>query len=129
MRLDFVLELRCIGKRIAVHLFAHRIENLPRWLHTQISREERCLQILQDRRIDLPLAKKNRVDSLGERRLVLLTEFFSRSRSVGSGSFFPKSEIIRLRTRRLPQPEIVAEAPFAGRACGRSAGSSGMAPQ
>jgi len=61
--------------------------------------------------------------------LVLLTDFFSCSRSVGSGSFLPKSEIIRLRTRSLPQPEIVAEAPFAGRACGQSAGSSGMAPQ
>src|SRR5260370_961905 len=42
--------------------------------------------------------------------LVLLTDFFSRSRSVGSGSFFPKSEIIRLRASTDAQPKIVADA-------------------
>ena len=69
VRLDLALELRGIRERVAVHFFAHRIENLPRRLHTQISREKRGLQILQDRRIDLPLAQKDRVDGFGERRL------------------------------------------------------------
>src|SRR5207247_8352493 len=42
--------------------------------------------------------------------LVLLTDFFSFSRSVGSGSFFPNREIIQSRRSQLAQPEIVADA-------------------
>src|SRR6266478_3186912 len=42
--------------------------------------------------------------------LVLLTELFNRSRSVGSGSFFPKSEIIRLRASHSGQLKIVTDA-------------------
>jgi hypothetical protein len=42
---------------------------------------------------------------------VLLTEDFSRSRSVGSTfSGFPKSEIMRLSAAKAAPPEIVAEA-------------------
>src|SRR5579871_5329545 len=41
--------------------------------------------------------------------LVLLTEAFNLSRSVGSGSFLPKSEIIRAPAMSLRQDKIVAE--------------------
>ena len=71
MRLDLLFEVRGIGERVAVHFFAHRIQNLARWLHAQVGGEQRRLQILQDRGIDLPLAKKDRIDSLGKRRLGL----------------------------------------------------------
>jgi hypothetical protein len=40
----------------------------------------------------------------------LLTDFFSFSRNVGSGSFFPNSEIMRSRASLAAQPKIVTEA-------------------
>src|SRR5712664_2377440 len=66
VRLDFVLQLRGIGERVAVHLFAHGIQNLARRLDAQVGGEKRGLQILEDRRIDLPLAEKNIIDSFRE---------------------------------------------------------------
>src|ERR1700730_8400063 len=69
MRLDLALELPGIGERVAVHFFAHRIQNLARRLHAQVGGEQRRLQIIEDRWIDLPLAQKDRVDGLRERRL------------------------------------------------------------
>ena len=71
VRLDLALELRGIGERVAVHLFAHGIEDFARRLHAQVGGEQRGLQILEDRRIDLALAEKNRVNGLGKRRLGL----------------------------------------------------------
>src|SRR5215470_7535590 len=54
--------------------------------------------------------------------LVLLTEFFSFSRNVGSGSFLPNREIIGSRAIPSAQPQIVADAVFGGV---RSKGISG----
>ena len=71
VRLDFVLELRGIGERVAVHFLAHGIQNLARRFDTQVCGEQRRLQILEDRRINLPLAEKNRINGLGKRRLGL----------------------------------------------------------
>src|SRR6266576_1275183 len=88
VRLDLALELRGVRERVAVYFFTHCIQNFARRLHTQVSGEKRSLQILEDRKI---------VSTVSESAaLVLLTDFFSRSRSVGSGSFLPKREIIRL---------------------------------
>src|SRR6266436_4221783 len=96
---------------VTVHLFANGFQNLPSRLHAQISSKQCRLQILQNRRINLPFAEKKIVSTVSESAaLVLLTEFFSRSRSVGSGSFLPKREIITVGGSTYAQSKIVAEA-------------------
>ncbi len=56
---------------VTVHLFANGFQNLPSRLHAQISSKQCGLQILQNRRINLPFAEKNRINGFGERRLGL----------------------------------------------------------
>src|SRR5258705_12814347 len=69
VRLDFGLELRGVGKRVAVQFLAHSIENLPRGADTQISRNQRRLELLEQRWINLLFTQENRVGSFGQRRL------------------------------------------------------------
>ncbi len=69
MRLDFALQLPGVGKGIAVHFFAHRIQNLARRLHAKVRGEQRRLQTLQEGRIDLALAQKNGINRFRKHRL------------------------------------------------------------
>jgi len=71
VRLDFGLELRSIGKRIAVQLFTNRIEDFPRGPDAQISGNQRRFKLLEQRWIDLLFTQENRIGSFGQCRLGL----------------------------------------------------------
>ena len=71
MRFDFALELSGVRKGVAIQFFADGVENLACGFYSKVCREQRGLQILEDRGINLALTEKNRVNRFRERRLRL----------------------------------------------------------
>src|SRR5690348_8223615 len=71
VRFDFALELRGVGESVAIQFFADGVEDFARGVDAEVGGEQRRLEVLEERRVDLALAEKNRINGFGKRRLGL----------------------------------------------------------